>query len=160
MGHQPDANGLVVNGDDVTIYGLFNEHHAGVSDPLERQRRPRYMYQSEMPYDVPGQAAWMNGDPGYASYKVAAACPGTRLGASASTATSAMPPSRPTGRDRGPGPGVKFHNLTTIWLDGKQGSEITHIINDLGGRVHANPLGEAMRQTLREFGGQRPRPKP
>ena len=26
--------------------------------------------------------------------------------------------------------GVKFHNLTTIWLNGKKGSEITHIINN------------------------------
>src|SRR5262249_25588785 len=25
----PTRNGLVVNGDDVTIYGLFNEHHQG-----------------------------------------------------------------------------------------------------------------------------------
>jgi hypothetical protein len=23
----PSQNGLVVNGDNVTIYGLFNEHH-------------------------------------------------------------------------------------------------------------------------------------
>ena len=28
-------------------------------------------------------------------------------------------------------PGVKFHNLTIIWLDGKPDSEIAHIINDL-----------------------------
>ena len=49
--------------------------------------------------------------------------------------------------------GVKFHNLTTVWLNGKAGSEITHIINDVGGRVHANAPSDAMRQTLVEFGG-------
>jgi hypothetical protein len=38
-------------------------------------------------------------------------------------------------------PGVKLHNLTTVWLNGKAGSEITHVVND------------AMRQTLVEFGG-------
>ena len=31
-----------------------------------------YFYQSEIPYDVPDQASWMNGSVnGYASYKVA-----------------------------------------------------------------------------------------
>jgi hypothetical protein len=48
--------------------------------------------------------------------------------------------------------GVRFHHLTTIWLDGKQGSEITHIINDVGGRVYAPKPAEAQRQTLKEFG--------
>ena len=47
--------------------------------------------------------------------------------------------------------GVKFHNLTTIWLNGKEGSEITHIINNNGTRVYGNKPAEAMRQTLTEF---------
>jgi hypothetical protein len=49
--------------------------------------------------------------------------------------------------------GVKFHNLTTVWLNGRAGSEISHIINDVGGRVHASSPAAAMRQTLVEFGG-------
>jgi hypothetical protein len=49
--------------------------------------------------------------------------------------------------------GITFHNLTMVWLTGKAGSEITHIINDSGGRVHANSPSDAMRQTLVEFGG-------
>jgi hypothetical protein len=32
----------------------------------------------------------------------------------------------------------------------------THIINDVGGRVHANKPAVAMRQTLAEFGGAKP----
>ncbi len=52
--------------------------------------------------------------------------------------------------------GVQFHNLTTVWLNGKAGSEITHIINDLGGRVHANSPAAAMRQTYRVFGDTLP----
>ena len=52
-------------------------------------------------------------------------------------------------------PGVKFHSLTTVWLNGRAGSEISHIINDVGGRVYANSPPEAMRQTLAEFGGAR-----
>ncbi len=49
--------------------------------------------------------------------------------------------------------GVKLHHLTTIWLNGRRRSEITHIINDIGGRVHASTPAAAMRQTLAEFGG-------
>jgi hypothetical protein len=52
--------------------------------------------------------------------------------------------------------GVKFHNLTTIWLNGRAGSEITHIINRTGGRVHASSPAGAMRQTYRDFAGTRP----
>lgn len=50
-------------------------------------------------------------------------------------------------------PGVKLHHLTTVWLDGKPGSEIAHIINPPGGRVYAHKPAEAMGQTLNQFGG-------
>jgi hypothetical protein len=50
-------------------------------------------------------------------------------------------------------PGVKLHNLTTIWLNGKAGGEITHVVNDLGGRVYANKPADAQRQTMVEFRG-------
>lgn len=53
-------------------------------------------------------------------------------------------------------PGVKFHNLTTVWLNGKGGSEITHIINSVGGRVYANSPPDAMRRPLVDFGGAKP----
>ena len=52
--------------------------------------------------------------------------------------------------------GVKFHNLTTIWLNGQPGSEITHVINNLGGRVYANSPADAMRQTYGDFRGPGP----
>ena len=39
---------------------------------MERRKWGNIFYQSEMPYDVPSQAAWMNGSvDGYASYNVA-----------------------------------------------------------------------------------------
>jgi hypothetical protein len=50
-------------------------------------------------------------------------------------------------------PDIRFHNLTTIWLNGWPGSEITHVINNRGGRVHAGFPAAARRQTYREFGG-------
>ncbi len=113
------------------------------------------MYQSELPYDVPDQSSWMSGATrGYASYKVGDTV--TRHEAwgvgvysyfrdadvKASSAVEA-----PTVK------GVKFHNLTTVWLNGRAGSEITHVINSLGGRVHANSPPGAMRQTYRDFEG-------
>lgn len=67
-------NGLVVNGDDVTIYGLFNEHFQKYQTLWNGERGSVYFYQCETPYDAPSQEYFMseNGTrPGYAAYKVA-----------------------------------------------------------------------------------------
>lgn len=64
--------GLVVNGDDVTVYGLFVEHFQKTQVTWNGNRGRTYFFQNEMPYDVPDQAAWMNGESaGYAAYQVA-----------------------------------------------------------------------------------------
>ena len=66
------ANGLVVNGDDITIYGLFNEHNQEYQTLWNGDGGRVYFYQSEMPYDPPTVDAWIHdGINGYASYKVA-----------------------------------------------------------------------------------------
>jgi hypothetical protein len=57
----PTKNGLVVNGNDVTVYGLFNEHHKEYQTLWNGNGGRVYMYQSEMPYDVPDQKSWMSG---------------------------------------------------------------------------------------------------
>src|SRR5262249_41810311 len=49
----PTKNGLVVNGNDVTIYGLFNEHHKEYQTLWNGNGGRVYMDQSEMPYDLP-----------------------------------------------------------------------------------------------------------
>jgi hypothetical protein len=69
----PSQSGLVVNGDDVTIYGLFVEHHQKYQTLWNGNRGRVYFYQSELPYDPPTQSAWSEapGVNGYASYKVA-----------------------------------------------------------------------------------------
>ena len=65
-------NGLVVNGDNVTALGLAVEHYEAEQVVWNGQGGETIFYQSEMPYDVPSQAAWMNGSvDGYASYNVA-----------------------------------------------------------------------------------------
>lgn len=67
-------NGLVVNGDYVTIYGLFNEHFQEYQTYWKGNHGRTYFYQCETPYDSPDQQSYMseNGTrPGYAAYKVA-----------------------------------------------------------------------------------------
>lgn len=66
--------GLHVTGDDVTIYGLFNEHFQEYQTYWEGERGKTYFYQCETPYDAQYQARYMseNGTrAGYAAYKVA-----------------------------------------------------------------------------------------
>ncbi len=65
-------NGLVVNGDDVTIYGLFVEHHQEFQTVWNGERGRTYFYQSEIPYDPPDQVRYTSapGVNGWASYKV------------------------------------------------------------------------------------------
>lgn len=69
----PAVNGLIVNGDDVTMYGLAVEHYQKYQTTWNGNGGRTYFYQSETPYDVPDQASWTTsgGDLGYASYKVA-----------------------------------------------------------------------------------------
>ena len=65
-------NGLVVNGDNVTALGLAVEHFEQEQVVWNGEGGETIFYQSEMPYDVPSQSAWMNGSVnGYASYNVA-----------------------------------------------------------------------------------------
>ena len=70
-GDNPAAHGITVQGDGVTTYGLFVEHFQGYQTEWFGNGGSTYFYQSELPYDVPNQGAWMaNGENGYASYKV------------------------------------------------------------------------------------------
>jgi len=150
----PTKNGLIVNGNNVTCYGLFNEHHEQYQTLWKGNGGRVYMYQSEIPYDVPDQATWMNGKvDGYASYKVAdnvTSHEAWGLGIYCYFRDAAV---KLNSAIEAPAvKGVRFHHMTTIWLDGRQGSEITHIINNVGGRVYASKPAEAQRQTLKEFG--------
>jgi len=150
----PTKNGLVVNGENVTIYGLFNEHHNEYQTLWNGNGGRVYFYQSEMPYDVPNQASWMSGKTnGFASYKVADTVTSHEawgLGVYCYFRDAAV--KAHCAVEAPAVKGVTLHNLTTIWLNGKPGSEITHIINSTGGRVHANSPADAMRQTYGHFG--------
>ena len=66
------ANRLIVNGGDVTAYGLFVEHFQQYQTLWNGNGGDVYFYQSEMPYDSAEPAAWKAspGHNGYPSYKV------------------------------------------------------------------------------------------
>jgi len=66
--------GLIVNGNDVTIYGLFVEHYQKYDTYWAGENGRMYFYQNEKAYDVPMQKDWVGPDGngnGWAAYRVA-----------------------------------------------------------------------------------------
>ena len=66
--------GLIVNGNDVTIYGLFAEHFQKYDTYWTGENGRMYFYQNEKAYDVPTQEDWIGPDgnhKGWAAYRVA-----------------------------------------------------------------------------------------
>lgn len=68
-------NGLIVNGDNVSLYGLMVEHFEEYQTIWNGENGLTVFYQSETPYDPPEQGRWMSEwrgveYEGYASYKV------------------------------------------------------------------------------------------
>ena len=64
--------GVVVNGDNVIATGLFAEHYQKYNVFWAGENGKTIMFQNEMPYDPPNQAAWQHdGVLGWAAYKVA-----------------------------------------------------------------------------------------
>ncbi|HJT55783.1 MAG TPA: adenylyl cyclase [Ktedonobacteraceae bacterium] len=65
--------GLIVNGNNVTAYGLFVEHYQKYEVIWNGNGGTDIFFQNEMPYDPPSQAAWMEapGVDGWAAFKVA-----------------------------------------------------------------------------------------
>src|SRR5207245_9497995 len=64
--------GVIVNGRNVTAYGLFVEHFQKYEVIWNGDNGTDVFFQNEMPYDVPSQAAWMEapGVDGYAAFKI------------------------------------------------------------------------------------------
>ena len=135
-----NVTGLTVNGNEVTLYGLFVEHCQGYQTVWNGNGGRLYFYQSEMPYDPPSQAAWRHGDVnGFASYKVAnevTTHEAWGLGvysvfrAGGIVADNAF--QTPTV------PGVKLHHLVTLRLGWQRNSGIQHILNGTGDSVISN----------------------
>lgn len=148
-------NGLVVNGNNVTIYGLFNEHHEEYQTLWNGNGGRLYFYQSETPYDPPVQEKWKSNNGhhnGYASYKVADTVTSHEAWGLGVYCYFRDSPVKVENAIEVPNKaGVKLHHMTTVWLNGVAGSEITHIVNGEGDRVHGNKPETAMRQTMNEY---------
>ncbi|MDP9818919.1 hypothetical protein J3R04_004889 [Spirilliplanes yamanashiensis] len=126
--------GLVVNGADVTMYGLFVEHFQKYQTVWNGERGRTYFYQNEMPYEMPNQAAWMNGSTrGYAAYKVADSVNDHQAWGLGSYCVFTLDESVVGERafEAPVKPGIRFTNMVTVSLGG-QGT-INRIINDKGG---------------------------
>ncbi len=64
--------GVIVNGDNVTAYGLFVEHYQKYETIWNGNGGTVVFFQNEMPYDPPSQVEWMEalGVDGWAAFKV------------------------------------------------------------------------------------------
>jgi hypothetical protein len=129
--------GLIVNGSNVTAYGLFVEHYQQDEVIWNGQGGEVIFFQNENPYEVPSQAAWMSSSTqdGYPAFYV----PGTVTsfqgygmgsysffdqGVAIENAMAFQAPDTS---------GVKFHDLLTVFLNGSGGIE--SVINGTGAAV-------------------------
>ena len=128
------ANGLIVNGDNVTAYGLFVEHYQQYQVLWNGNGGRVYFYQSEIPYDPPDQPAYTSGKGvnGWASYKVADTVTSHEAWGLGIYSVFRHPNVTLTRAIEVPrNPNVKFHDMITIRLDNL--GEISNIINNTGG---------------------------
>ncbi|MGE5601897.1 MAG: adenylyl cyclase, partial [Nitrososphaerales archaeon] len=129
--------GVIVNGDDVTGYGLFVEHYQKYELIWNGERGRTIFFQNEMPYDPPSQAAWQHdGVNGYAAYKVAdtvATHEGWGMG-SYSFFNQGVDIHASRAFEVPVTPGVKLHDILTVFLNGSGG--IDHVVNDTGAAVN------------------------
>ncbi|MFK8907291.1 RICIN domain-containing protein [Streptomyces sp. YS-3] len=132
------ANGLVVNGTDVTMYGLFVEHYQQHQVIWNGNGGRTYFFQNEMPYDPPNQSAWTNGSTrGYDAYKVASAVTSHEAWGLGSYCYFSANPSVVAERafEAPNTAGVRFHDMVTVSLGGT--GTISHVINDKGGTANS-----------------------
>ncbi|WP_295815389.1 adenylyl cyclase [uncultured Deinococcus sp.] len=133
--------GVVVNGDDVTATGLFVEHYQKYQTVWNGERGKTIMFQNEMPYDPPNQAAWQHdGVLGYAAYKVADHVKTHEAWGLGSYIYTNVDPSihATQGFEVPVTPGVKMHNLLTVQLGA---GTIDHVINGVGAPVNGGAVG-------------------
>ncbi|GEL94603.1 discoidin domain-containing protein [Cellulomonas composti] len=145
----PDGNyagqGFVVNGDDVSAYGLFVEHYEKYNVLWNGERGRTLFFQNELAYDVPDIDSWIapNGAKGYAAYKVAD-------GVKEHEAWGLGSYSNFTEDDDAPvqiqvdnayevpsdSAGIKMHHLSTVSLGGQ--GIYSHVINGVGPQAGGN----------------------
>ncbi|ALG11231.1 discoidin domain-containing protein [Kibdelosporangium phytohabitans] len=128
------ANGLIVNGGNVTMYGLFVEHYQQHQVIWKGNGGRTYFFQNEMPYDPPNNAVWSSGGgtQGWAAYKVASSVTTHEAWGVGSYCYFNVNPAVVASRSfEVPNtPGVRFHGLVSVSLGGV--GTINRVINDTG----------------------------
>ncbi|MFD1046209.1 coagulation factor 5/8 type domain-containing protein, partial [Kibdelosporangium lantanae] len=132
-------NGLVVNGNNVTFYGLFVEHFQQYNVIWNGNGGRTYFFQNELPYDPPNQGAYMNGSTrGWAAYKV-----GNNVTSHEAWGLGSyclFTADRSIVLDHSfevpNNAGVRFHDMVTVSLGGT--GTIAHVINNTGGPSNSN----------------------
>lgn len=139
-------HGIIVNGDDVTMYGLFVEHFHQYQTLWNGENGAVYFYQSEAPYDVPDQAHWMHQQVnGFASYKVADHVTHHKVvGMGVYCFFNDNPTVKLHSAIEAPeGEHIHFSHITSVSLGGT--GEISHVLNQSGDA--AKPGNEVVRMT-------------
>jgi hypothetical protein len=129
--------GLIVNGNDVTAYGLAVEHYQKTEVIWNGQGGEDIFFQNEMPYDPPSQAAWMLGPAtdGYPAFLIGpdvSSFSGYGLG-SYCFFDQGVPIESATAFAVPDTPGVQLHDVLTRFLNGS--GSIDHVVNDVGAAV-------------------------
>lgn len=130
-------NGIIINGDNVTMYALMVEHFNGYQTMWNGNDGTCIMYQSEVPYDVPDRGQWINPDGkrfGYASFKVAedvSSFNATGLGIYLYNRDNTIP--MYCAMEVPDVKGVHVHNAITAYLNGFPGMKC--VINEAGDSI-------------------------
>ncbi|WIM96938.1 discoidin domain-containing protein [Actinoplanes oblitus] len=125
-------SGLIVNGQNVTAYGLFVEHYQKYEVVWNGNGGKTFFLQNEQPYDPPSQSAWRSGANGYAAYKVADSVTSHEAWGLGSYCYFNVDPSihSNSGFEVPVNSGVKLHDLLTVSLGGN--GVIDHVVNNTG----------------------------
>jgi hypothetical protein len=131
--------GLIVNGNNVTAYGLAVEHYQKNEVIWNGQGGEVIFFQNENPYDVPSQSAWMSSSTqkGYPAFYIPGSVTSFQgygwgsysyfdQGAAIENAMAFQAPDTS---------GVQFHDLLTVFLNGSGG--LQSVINGTGAAVSA-----------------------
>jgi predicted heme/steroid binding protein len=121
------------------MYGLFVEHYQEHQVQWNGNGGRTYMFQNEMPYDVPDQANWMSGTTrGFAAYRVDTAVTSHEAWGLGSYCFFNRNPTVVADHafEAPVVPGVRFRNMVTVSLGGGKGT-IAHVINQTGAAAKA-----------------------
>ncbi|MGX6606046.1 galactose-binding domain-containing protein [Micromonosporaceae bacterium Da 78-11] len=132
-------HGMIVNGQNVTAYGLFVEHYQKTEVLWNGNGGRTYFLQNEQPYDPPSNAVWRADGVGYPAYKVADSVTSHEAWAMGSYAVFLDNPAvhSANGFQAPVNGGVKLHNIFTISL---ASGTIDHVVNNIGAAATADAV--------------------